>query len=97
MKSEKGKPAFAENVDAVLTDKIIEHTQKNTEGGGRENSVSSPDLPSQNGGCCGNMSKSRCMYMCFFFALFLAGIIAFFIARPKFMKMKKRNFLHFFK
>jgi hypothetical protein len=96
MKSEKGKPAFPGNVDAVLTDKIIEHTQKNTDGGGRETIATAAGLPSQKSGCCDNMSKTKCISVCIFFTAIIAGIIGFFIFRPRFKGMERRHFLNFF-
>jgi hypothetical protein len=96
MKSEKGKPVFPDDVDAVLTDKIIEHTKRNTDGGDCEANAPSAFPPSQTDTRCGSMLKNKCVSACIFFVLILAGLIAFFFLRPKFLGMKRRKFINFF-
>jgi hypothetical protein len=96
MKSEKGKPVFPGEVDAILADKIIEHTQKNTESGGRDANSTSAFPPTQKFSCCGNMSKNKCVFMCIFFISILLGIVAFVIVKPKLMGIKRPKRFDFF-
>ena len=79
MKPEKGKPVFSDDVDTVLTEKIVEHTQKNTDTSDHNKSDPFSFSPSQKNGCCKHMSKSKCIPLCIALALIIAGIIAFFI------------------
>ena len=97
MKSEKGKPVFSDDVDAVLTEKIVEHTNQNIDNGDREKNDHSSFVPPQRNRCCMKMSKGKCIAMCIVLALMIAGIVAFFIVRPKCCGAKKRRFPGFFR
>ena len=92
MKSDKGKSVFDENVDAVLSEKIVKHTQKNAEDGAAAASAPSSFIPPQKKRCCNNMSKSKCITLCVVLALIIAGIIAFFLFKPQCCGTKKSRF-----
>jgi len=92
MKSDKGKSVFDENVDAVLSEKIVEHTKKNAEAGAAGESTPSSFIPPQKKKCCSKMSKSKCITLCVVFVLIIAGSIAFFLFKPQCCKAKKSRF-----
>jgi hypothetical protein len=95
MKSEKGKPVFSDDVDAILTDKIVEHTKKNSSTRNRLESGPSPFPSSQTRICCMNESKSACRGIGISLALIIAGIVAFLIVKQKGGATKKRSPLGF--
>jgi hypothetical protein len=82
MKSEKGKPAFPDNVDEVLAGKIMDHTKKNSDNGAHGEGGALFDAPSRKNNCCGNMSKFKCIALCCMVLLLIAGTLAFFIFKP---------------
>jgi len=95
MKSEKGKSVFSDDVDAILTEKIVGHTKKNITDGDREENGASSFEPPQRNKYRMNISKSKCITMCLVLALLVAGIIAFFIFKPTCCGNKKRKYPFF--
>ncbi len=93
MKSEKGKPAFPDNIDEVLAEKVMEHTKKNSDNG-KESGLFS-DSPYQKKSCCDKMSKTKCISICLFCLLLITGTIAYFIFKPKCFARKERRFPFF--
>ena len=63
MKSEKGKPAFPDDVDTVLSDKIKDHTKKNAEAGGNDSNGPSAFNTPQKNEFRGMMRKNKCIAM----------------------------------
>jgi|WetSurMetagenome_2_1015567.scaffolds.fasta_scaffold308043_2 hypothetical protein len=96
MKSEKGKPAFPDNVDEVLAEKIMEHTERNSDKGMDNKNNRFYDSPSQKKSCCDKMSKSKCITICIFCLLLIAGAIGFFVFKPACCAKKKRKYPFFF-
>jgi hypothetical protein len=97
MKSDKGKSVFDENVEAILSEKIVEHTKKNAEAGAAAEGTPPSFIPPQKKRCCSNMSKSKCITLCVVIALMIAGIIAFFLFKPQCCGKKKSRFPGFFR
>jgi len=75
MKPEKGQPVFIDNVDILLTDKIIDHTNKNTDEGARGKKQSSGS-PSHRKEAISIMSKPKWIVWAVVGLLIVAGIIA---------------------
>lgn len=87
MKSEKGQQVFGDNVDDILTQKIVEHTEKNS--GSTHKTGSSASSASQKSPSSGSATffyhtpeqrrrKARRYGIATIVLLFLLGIITFF-------------------
>jgi|GEM_PF-1967722 hypothetical protein len=90
MKTQKGQPVFIDNVDVILTDKIIKHTNENTDGGViDENGPAASFSPSKKEKAT-PMSKTKWIVLCIAGVVVVAGIIAcFFCCRGGCCKKKK--------
>jgi hypothetical protein len=97
MKSEKGKPVFPDDADVILTEKIVEHTQKNTDCGDSEKGDDYSFEPPHRNRSCTNMSKSKCIALCIVLVLAVTGIVVFFIFKSDCCGKKKRGFFRLFR
>jgi hypothetical protein len=85
MKSEKGKQVFVDNVDVLLSDKIVGHTKKNANG----KYAGASEKPSHHAeGAPGkdqDMKKPKAVYLKFIIGgvIIIAGLIVFFLCKQK--------------
>lgn len=75
MKPEKGQPVFIDNVDVLLTDRIINHTNENTDGAdsGKKQTAAPPSHRKESDSL---MSKTKWIVWTVAGLLIVAGIIA---------------------
>jgi hypothetical protein len=92
MKSEKGKQVFIDNVDILLSDKIIGHTKKMPPGNMRRATERAPHHPEGLTGKDQDMKKQKAVLLKFIIggAIIIAGLTAFFLCKQKWCCCRKK-------
>jgi hypothetical protein len=92
MKSEKGKQVFVDNVDILLSDRIIGHTKKNADGKYSDAAEAATHHAENTKGKDRDMKKPRTNFLKYIIGgtIVIAGLLAFFLCKQKCCSCRKK-------